>query len=210
LGPAKAAQLMVRCKIIDANETACSIPAHNKIASAASGGIFVKTRFCLALAACLAAAPAFAADYQTNLGPMPLDDETKAVIAGRGEASASSDGKTLTVKGAFHGLPSNVTEAHLFTSIAPGVPGTKILDLDVTKSTSGSISGSFKLTIAQAAALRTGKLYIQINSEKAPDTYPWGPKGTLWGWLLPAHETVGQNVPQQDHWFLPQYDTPQR
>jgi hypothetical protein len=32
----------------------------------------------------------------------------------------------------------------------------------------------------------------------------------LWGWLLPAHETVGANVPQQDHWFLPQYDTPQR
>ena len=167
------------------------------------------SKFLLALAFAAIVTPALAADYQASLGPMPLDDETKAVIAGRGEASASSDGKTLTVKGAFHGLPSNVTEAHLFTSIAPGVPGTKILDLDVTKSTSGSISGSFKLTTAQAAALRTGKLYIQINSEKAPDTYPWGPKGTLWGWLLPAHETVGQNVPQQDHWFLPQYDTPQ-
>ena len=47
---------------------------------------------------------AFAADYQTNLGPMPLDDETKLVIGGRGEATASSDGKTMTVKGSFHGL----------------------------------------------------------------------------------------------------------
>jgi len=170
----------------------------------------VTSKFFLALAFAAIVTPAIAADYQVSLGPMPLDDETKAVIAGRGAATATSDGKTLTVKGEFHGLPSNATEAHLFTSLAPGVPGTKILDLDVTKSTSGTVSGSFKLSGAQATALRTGKLYIQINSEKAPDTYPWGPKGTLWGWLLPAHETVGQNVPQQDHWFLPQYDTPQR
>lgn len=164
-----------------------------------------------ALFAALAiAAPALAADYQANLGPMPLDDETKAVIAGRGEATASYDGKTLTVKGSFHGVPSNVTEAHILVSPVAGVPGKAILDLDVTKSTSGTLSGSFKLTSAQATALRTGKLYIQINSEKAPDQYPWGPKGTLWGWLFPAHETVGQDVPQQGHWFIPQLDTPSR
>ncbi len=155
-------------------------------------------------------APAIAADYQTNLGPMPLDDETKAVIAGRGDATASYDGKTLTVKGAFHGLPSNATEAHLFLSPATGVPGKQVLDLDVTKATSGTLSGSFALTSAEANALRTGKLYVQINSEKAPPGYEWGPKGTLWGWLLPAHEVVGQDVPQEGHWFIPQLDTPQR
>src|ERR1700743_1403519 len=66
--------------------------------------------FAPALFAALAfAVPALAADYQTNLGPMPLDDETKAVIAGRGDATATSDGKTLSAKGAFHGLPSNAT-----------------------------------------------------------------------------------------------------
>jgi hypothetical protein len=156
------------------------------------------------------AAPAFAADYQTNLGPMPLDDETKAVIAGRGDATASYDGKMLTVKGVFHGLPSNATEAHLFLSPATGVPGKPVLDLDVTKSTSGTLSGSFALTSAQANALRTGKLYVQINSEKAPPGYEWGPKGTLWGWMLPAHEVAGQDEPQQGHWFIPQLDTPQR
>lgn len=163
------------------------------------------------LAACFAALawPALAADYQTNLGPMPLDDETKAVIAGRGDATASYDGKTLVVKGSFHGLPSNATEAHIHSSPVAGVPGPSILDLDVTKAASGTVSGSFALTPAQATALRTGKLYIQINSEKAPDTYPWGPKGTLWGWLFPAHETVGQDVPQEGHWFIPQLDTPQ-
>lgn len=161
-------------------------------------------------AALVVGAPAFAADYQASLGPMPLDDETKAVIAGRGEATATSDGKTLTVKGAFHGLPSNATEAHVFVSPKPGMPGRQILELQVTKATSGTIAGEFKLTSAQATALRGGKLYIQINSEKAPDSYPWGPKGTLWGWLFPAHETAGPDVPQQDHWFIPQIDTPSR
>ena len=168
--------------------------------------IFAATAF----AALAFVVPAHAADYQTNLGPMPLDDETKAVIAGRGDATASYDGKTLTVKGAFKGLPSNATEASIHTSPVAGVPGASILPLDVTKSTSGTVSGNFQLTSAQATALRTGKLYIQINSEKAPDNYPWGPKGTLWGWLFPAHEVVGPNVPQQDHWFLPQLDIPSR
>ena len=132
------------------------------------------------------------------------------MIAGRGEATASLDGKTLTVKGSFHGVPSNVTEAHIYVSPVAGVPGKKVLDLDVTKSTSGTIAGAYTLTGAQASALKTGKLYIQINSEKGPEQYPWGPKGTLWGWIFPAHETVGQDVPQQGHWFLPQYDTPSR
>ena len=50
------------------------------------------SRLFLTLAFALVAGPAFAADYQVNLGPMPLDDETKAVIAGRGEATIRSDG----------------------------------------------------------------------------------------------------------------------
>jgi hypothetical protein len=164
----------------------------------------------LALAFAALTVPALAADYQTNLGPMPLDDETKAVIAGRGEATASYDGKTLTVKGSFHDLPSNATEAHIFMGQWIGVPGKQALDLTVTKATEGTLSGELKLTSAQAQALKTGRLYIQINSEKGPEQYPWGPKGTLWGWIFPAHETVGQNVPQQGHWFIPQLDTPKR
>lgn len=163
------------------------------------------------IAAIAIATPALAADYQANLGPMPLDDETKAVIAGRGEATASYDGKVLTVKGSFRGLPSNATQALIFLSPQIGVPGKQQpLSLTVTQSTSGDLSASVKLTRAQADALRTGRLYIQINSEKAPPGYSWGPKGTLWGWLLPAHETAGQGVPQQGHWFIPQRDTPSR
>lgn len=167
-------------------------------------------KLCLTLSFVLMAAPSLAAEYQTNLGPMPLDDETKQFIAGRGQATASSDSNMLTVNGEFHGLPSNATDAHVFLSPAMGVPGKKVLDLDVTKSTSGTVSGNFHLNSAQATALRTGRLYIQINSEKAPEDAPWGPKGTLWGWLFPAHETVGQDVPQEGHWFIPQLDTPSR
>ena len=52
-------------------------------------------------------------------------------------------------------------------------------------------------------ALKAGQLYVQINSQKAP-----APSGNLWGWFLIAHETVGQDVPEENHWFLPQYDMP--
>jgi hypothetical protein len=168
-------------------------------------------KLCLTLTLAFMAAPAFAADYQVALGPMPLDDETKQYIAGRGAATATSDGKTLTVTGDFHGLPSNATAAHIFLSPVTGVPGKQVTDLEVTKSTSGTISGNVKLNSADATALRTGRLYIRIDSEKAPaDDAPWGPKGTLWGWIFPAHETVSQDVPQEGHWFIPQLDTPSR
>ena len=86
-------------------------------------------KLCLTLALALMAAPAFAADYQVSLGPMPLDDETKQFIAGRGQATASSDGNTLTVTGDFHGLPSNATQAHIFLSPVTGVPGKQVADL---------------------------------------------------------------------------------
>jgi hypothetical protein len=162
-----------------------------------------------ALAIAMACAiPASAADYMASLGPMPLDDETKAVIAGRGDATATIEGRTLTVKGNFRGLPSAVTRAYLFQSPYMGVPGKQMLELKVAGAASGTLSGSFTLTADQAKALRTGRLYVQINSEKAPPGYAWGPTGTLWGWLFPAHETAAQGVPQQRHWFIPQLDTP--
>jgi CHRD domain len=150
------------------------------------------------------AAPALAADkYITNLGPMPLDDATRVNIQGRGDASGVLDGKTLTISGTFGKLPSPATAAHLNLSAATGMPGTKIADLTVTQAASGTVSGNITLTAKQVTAFRTGKLYIQIDSQKAPD-------GTVWGWLLPDHEIVGANVPQADRWFIPQLDTPSR
>jgi len=170
-----------------------------------------RNRLALALLAAVAiAAPAVAADYQTELRPMPVDDETKAFIGGKGVARASFEGGVLTVTGSFDGQLSNATQAMLMESPYIAMPGKKSADLTVTQSTRGEVTGRLKLNRAQAAALRTGRLYIQINAEKAPPGYHWGPRGTVWGWLLPAHETVAQNVPQQGDWFLPQLDTPKR
>jgi hypothetical protein len=60
-----------------------------------------------------------------------------------------------------------------------GVRGPTILDLDLTisKAEKGTLSGSVELTPDQIADLRAGRLYVQIQSERAPD-------GNLWGWLL--------------------------
>lgn len=155
-------------------------------------------------ASLLCSSTAFAADtYQTNLGPMPLDAANRVNMLGRGEATATLDGKTLTVAGQFAGLPSPATTAHLVVGAAIGAPGTQTADLTVSQATSGTVSGTLTLNAKQAAAFRTGRLYVQIDSQKAPT-------GNLWGWLLPQHVDAPADVPQQGPWFLPQLNTPAR
>ena len=58
-----------------------------------------------------------------------------------------------------------------------GIPGPAILNLTVTKTTNATISGSLDLTPQQVADLRGEQLYVQLNSERAPE-------GNLRGWLL--------------------------
>ena len=152
----------------------------------------------------LSCCPVLAAEtYQTNLGPMPLDEAVKKNMLGRGEATATLDGDILIVGGNFAGLPSPATKAHLFVSAAIGVPGGQGLDLVVSEDVSGTVSGQLVLTAKQAAAFRTGRLYVQIDSQKAPT-------GNLWGWLLPQHYDAPPDVPQAGPWFLPQLSTPTR
>ena len=154
--------------------------------------------------AILLTGPAWGTDsYVANLGPMPLDQANNKDKLGRGEATATLDGKTLTITGSFGGLPSPATRAHLIVSLAIGVPGTESLDLTVSPADSGTVSGTLTVNAKQAAAFRTGKLYIQIDSQKAPT-------GNLWGWLLPRHFDAAAGVPQAGPWFLPQLDTPTR
>ena len=151
----------------------------------------------------LAASCAHAESFETRLAPSPLTDGTRISITGEGRASATLDGNRLTISASFSGLASSATAAHLNSGIGIGVPGPKALDLTVTPSMNGSVTGSATLTARQAAAFRTGRLYLQIDSRGAPD-------GNLWGWFLPRHDKAGQDEPQQDHWFLPQLDTPSR
>lgn len=148
--------------------------------------------------------PAVAAEaYQANLGPMPLDQANRATKLGRGEATATLDGNVLVVGGNFIGLSSPATKAHLYISPAIGVPGGGGFDLVVTEAVNGTVSGQLVLNAQQRTAFRTGRLYVQIDSQKAP-------AGNLWGWLLPQHFDAPPGVPQAGPWFLPQLNTPTR
>ncbi len=115
--------------------------------------------------------------FKARLSPVPADAKTRADLAGSGLASAVLTGTKLAVTGSFDGLRAAATTASLHSAIAPGVRGPSIGDLIISKSTSGTISGSMELTPQQITSLRKGGLYVQIYSEKAPE-------GVLWGWLL--------------------------
>jgi hypothetical protein len=139
--------------------------------------------------------------FETRLSASPLTDGTRVNIAGEGRAHAELDGNTLTVRADFHGFTSNATTAELYDGPGIAIPGPKAFDLTVTPGTSGTVSGSVTLTSKQAAAVRHGHFYVQINSQKAPD-------GNLTGWLLPPHADPGQDVPVAGAGFLPQFDVP--
>jgi hypothetical protein len=52
-----------------------------------------------------------------------------------------------------------------------------ILDLQVTKTTTPTISGTVDLSPQMVQDLKNEQFYVQLNSERAPD-------GNLRGWLL--------------------------
>jgi len=115
--------------------------------------------------------------FKARLALVPSDLKTRPDITGGGTATVVLNGTKVTVTGAFEGLKTAATMAQLHSGIATGVRGPVVQDLTVTKATSGSSSGSFDVTPQQADALRKGKMYVQLHSEKAPE-------GNLWGWLL--------------------------
>jgi len=132
----------------------------------------------LVLAAFVFAASAHADEkFRGRLYPVPIDQSLRAEVTGNGSIAAVLDGHKLSITGTFQGLRSAATMAQLHQSPVTGVRGPVILDLTVSKASSGSVNGSFELTDEQANLLRKGRLYVQIHSEKAPD-------GNLWGWLL--------------------------
>jgi hypothetical protein len=129
----------------------------------------------LALFAQTAAPPA--TSFRARLSPVPVESSTASTITGSGSATATLDGTTLTIRGAFAGMKSPATIAQLHMG-ARGVRGPVEFDLVVDKQPSGSVSGAIKLTKVQVDTLRKGWYYIQIHAEQAPE-------GNLWGWLLP-------------------------
>jgi hypothetical protein len=138
----------------------------------------------LCFGAAFAGSPAYAQSasagetYKARLSPVPIDMTMMSTIAGSGSLTATLNGKQLTITGTFEGLRSPATTVQLHRGIK-GVRGPVILDLDlmISKAEKGTLSGSVELTPDQIADLRAGRLYVQIQSERAPD-------GNLWGWLL--------------------------
>lgn len=144
-------------------------------------------------------APAFAVEkYQTDIGPTPKNGRQGANVQGRGTVLATLDNNRFSVHGMFSGLFSPATEAHLYMGNVMGGTGPAIGDLATAQAQSGEISGTFTLTPDQITALETGRLYVMLYSQSAP-------KGNLWGWFQPAHVTVGPDVPQAGHWYIPNF-----
>jgi hypothetical protein len=128
----------------------------------------------LALAA-LQAAPA---PMRARLSPVPVDATTQAAITGLGAVTATLNGTTLTLEGTYKGLQTAATTVKVFESPQRGLRGPLVGQFAVAGgATSGAFSGTVTLTREQATAFAKGLLYVQLQSEKAPD-------GNLWGWLL--------------------------
>jgi len=118
-----------------------------------------------------------AVTFKARLSPVPVETSTAASIKGTGSVTGTLNGSTLTISGTFEGMKSPATIAQVHMG-ARGVRGPAEFDLVVDKQSSGSVSGSIKLTSVQIDTLRKGWYYIQIHAEQAPE-------GNLWGWLLP-------------------------
>jgi hypothetical protein len=116
--------------------------------------------------------------FKARLSPVPISVAMMSTIAGYGSLTATLAGKQLTIQGTFEGLRSPATTVQIHRA-PKGIPGPVVpnLELTATKSVKGAVSGTLELTPDQIADLRNGRLYVQIQSERAPD-------GNLWGWLL--------------------------
>ena len=119
--------------------------------------------------------------FTARLGWVPTAGAAdRANVTGKGSATGTLSGRKLTIAGSFEGLAAAATAARLHQGIAKGARGAAITDLTISKAASGTLSGAVDLTPAQVEALRQGKLYIQLHSEKGSP-----PDGSnLWGWFL--------------------------
>ena len=119
--------------------------------------------------------------FSARLGWVPIAGPNDRVnVTGKGVATGTLSGRKLTISGTFEGLAAPATIARLHQGITKGARGAAITDLTVSKGASGTLTGSVDLTAPQVEALRQGKLYLQLHSEKgvAPDG------SNLWGWFL--------------------------
>ena len=118
--------------------------------------------------------------YTARLAWVPITPAERANVTGKGTATATLAGKTLSIAGTFEGLPAPATLARLHRGVAKGARGPAVADLVITKAASGKFSGSVPASPELIEYLRQGRLYVQLHSEKGIDK----DGATLWGWLL--------------------------
>lgn len=114
--------------------------------------------------------------YKARLSPVPLDTTMLNTVADVGTVTATVGGERVTFTGSFSGLKSPATTMVLRRALR-GTRGPVVAALEVTSGTSGQISGSVAATPQLLQDLERTMLYVQLQSEKAPD-------GNLWGWLF--------------------------
>jgi hypothetical protein len=128
--------------------------------------------------------------YTARLSMVPAANAAQqANVAGKGTATALLAGTKLTISGSFEGLPAPATAARVHQGVAKGARGKAFADLTISKATSGALSGSLTLTPEQLEALKSGRLYVQVHSEKGVPAeqgkvQPDVDNSNLWGWFL--------------------------
>ncbi len=118
--------------------------------------------------------------YKGRLAPVPALGIPAPTVAGVGTLAATLSGKKLTLSGTFDKMASAATTAKLCSGQITGARGECTTDLTLSKTgdgKTGTIAGTLDLTPQQVDALKKGKLYVQVQSEGAPN-------GHLMGWLL--------------------------
>jgi len=121
--------------------------------------------------------------FTAALGWVPIGGAERNDVAGEGKVTATLSGSKLSIAGSFESLPAKATAAKLHLGVAKGARGpgggALIGDLRVTGATNGSITGDVRLSAEQLEALKAGRVYLQLYTEKGvlPD------HATLFGWL---------------------------
>lgn len=141
----------------------------------------MRTRTTIALLALLAASPVAqeSTSFTARLSPLPRTAATVASLTGSGEVTAVLTGMTLTISGHFSGLQSPATIARVRIGERTGVRGPAVFEVQVTEAPGGAISATLELGRAHLEPLSSGRFYLQLHSQSAPE-------GNLWGWLLAA------------------------
>ena len=146
--------------------------------------------FCFALLTAVTVSAQSGDKYTVRLGMVPAANANQtATVTGKGAATATLAGNRLTINGSFEGLPAAATAARLHQGVAKGARGKAFADLTITKAAAGTISGAVTLTPDQLEALKQGKIYLQVHSERgiAPEqgkVQADVDNSNLWGWLL--------------------------